>query len=199
MTSWLRGTRPHLPTKRSAPFLQPPQLTAAPPVRGSGSRRGGAIDTILPPQFGFFSGRFRSDVVVEGACFGFPDVLIEDDADDDVLKAAGPAADADAIALAQVAIWFGVAAVDVHLPALAGALGFRTRLEEAGDIEPDVQADGALAQTRISTFPLARSDFTNASVSLSLFWFWRYCSSCGRTSSSGTVRPACFSATLMMW
>ena len=26
-----------------------------------------------------------------------------------------------------------------------------------------------------------------------------YCSTCGRTSSSGTVRDGCFSATLMMW
>lgn len=125
-------------------------------------------------------------------------MLVEDDADDDVLEPAGPAADADAVSLAQVAVRLGVAAVDVDLPALTGTLGFRPRLEEAGDIEPDVQPD-VVVQTRISTFPLARSDFTNASVSLSLFWSWRYCSSRGRTSSNGTVRSGCFSATLMMW
>ena len=171
----MRGTRPHLPTKRSAAFLEPPQLTAASPVGGAGSRGGSPIETILPAHVSFFRGGFRCDVVVERAGFGFPDVLFEDDADDDVLKPAGPAADADAVAFAQVAVRFGVAAVDVYLPALTGALGFRTRLEQAGDIEPDVQPD-AVVQTRISTFPLARSDFTNASVSLSLFWFCRYCS-----------------------
>jgi hypothetical protein len=62
-----------------------------------------------------------------------------------------------------------VGAVDVHFAAFAGALGLRPCLEQAGDVEPDVQAN-ALAQTRISTLPLARRAFTNASVWVSRFW-----------------------------
>ena len=47
----------------------------------------------------------------------------------------------DAIALAEGAVRLGVITVDLHLAALAGALGFRPRLIEARDVEPDVQAD----------------------------------------------------------
>ena len=86
-------------------------------------------------------------------------MLFEDDADDDVLEAAGAAADAEAIAFAHDAVRFGVLAVDVDLAALAGALGFRARLEQARDVEPDVQPDRCrlTTQMQISTLPLARS------------------------------------------
>ena len=50
------------------------------------------------------------------------------------------AADADAVAFAQRAVRLGVLAIDRHLAALARALGFRARFEEARDIQPDVQA-----------------------------------------------------------
>ncbi len=47
--------------------------------------------------------------------------------------------DADTVALADIAVRFGAFAVDVNLAALTRALGFRTRLEQAADVEPDVE------------------------------------------------------------
>ena len=125
-------------------------------------------------------------------------MVVDDDADDDVLVAAEGAADAEPIAFANRAVRFGGLAVDVDLAALAGALGFRSRLEQARDIQPDVETNNRLAQMKISTLPLAFSDSTKACVCTWRFWPSRYCSSCGRTSSSATVCAVCFSATLMM-
>lgn len=91
-------------------------------------------------------------------------MIVDDDADDDVLVTAEGPADAKAIAFAYGAVGFGGLAVDVDLSAFAGALGFRSRLEQARDVEPDVQTN-RVAQIKISTLPLAFSDSTNACVS----------------------------------
>ena len=100
-------------------------------------------------------------------------MLLEDDADDDVLKTAEATADADAITFADEPVRLGVIAVDVDFAAFAGALGLRPGLEQAGDVEPDVQTNGvgpstSSPQIRISTLLFARSAFTNACVSLLL-------------------------------
>ena len=167
------------------------------PVRcpcGSGGR---LVDAVDPPHLDFFRRGLRRDVVVQHLGFGLLHVIVDDDADDDVLVTAEGPADAKAIAFAYGAVGFGGLAVDVDLAAFAGALGFRSRFEQARDVQPDVQSN-RVAQIKISTLPLAFSDSTNACVCCWRFWPSRYCSSCGRTSSSGTVRDADFSATLMM-
>ena len=87
-------------------------------------------------------------------------MLIDHDADDDVLDAAVAAADADAIAFAEHAVRLGVLAVDLDLAALARALGFRARLEQTRDVEPDVQANRRRSrQIRISILPLVLRPF----------------------------------------
>ena len=91
-------------------------------------------------------------------------MLIESDADDHVLVAAERPGDADAVAFADRTVRFGVLAVDVDLPAFTRALGFRTRLEQAGDVEPDVETD-RVAHIRMSIFAFAFSALTNACVS----------------------------------
>jgi len=68
-------------------------------------------------------------------------MIVNDDADDDVLMAAVRTANANAIAFADGAIRFGGLAVDVDLSALARTLGFRSRLEETRDIQPDVETN----------------------------------------------------------
>ena len=85
----------------------------------------GAVDALHPPHLDFFGGRLGRHVVIERAGLGFLDVLIDQDADDDVLEAAEAAADADAVAFADGAVRLGVVAVHFDLAALAGALGFR--------------------------------------------------------------------------
>jgi hypothetical protein len=91
-------------------------------------------------------------------------MLIEDDADDDVLVAAERPRDAEAVALTHGPVRLGVLAVDLHLSAFARALGLGARPEQAGDVEPDVETDG-VAQIRISIFAFAFSASTNACVS----------------------------------
>ncbi len=155
------------------------------------------VDAIEAAHLDFLGRRLGRDVVVQHLGFRLLHVIADDDADDDVLVAAEGPADAKPVAFADGTVGFGGLAVDVDLSALAGALGFRSRLEQARDVQPDVQTN-RLAQIKISTLPLAFSDSTNACVCCCRFWPSRYCSSCGRTSSSGTVRDADFSATLMM-
>ena len=62
----------------------------------------------------------------------------------------------------------GMLAVDLHLAALTRALGFRSRLEETRDVEPDIETNASAAvvtdQIRISILPLALRPFTKAWV-----------------------------------
>ena len=55
-------------------------------------------------------------------------------------ETAGPG-DLDHVTGANLAMGLGGLPVDVHLAALAGLLGFRTRLEEARDVEPRVESN----------------------------------------------------------
>src|SRR6266545_3267506 len=120
------------------------------PVGGPGRACRRLIDAIEAPHLDFLGGGLRRDVVVQHLGFGLLDVIVDDDADDDVLVAAEGPADAKTIAFADGAVGFGGLAVDVDLSALAGALGFRSRLEEARDVQPDVETN-LLAQIKIST------------------------------------------------
>jgi len=203
MTSWLRGTDDDDTVVHSSGRLDSLALLVfsdfPPPAPVGGACRacGRLVDAIEAPHLDFLGRRLGRDVVVQHLGFRLLHVLVDDDADDDVLVAAEGPLDAKAVAFADGAVGFGGLVVDVDLSALAGALGFRSRLEEARDVEPDVETN-RVAQMKISTLPLAFSVSTNACVCSWRFWPSRYCSSCGRTSSSGTVRDADFSATLMM-
>ena len=152
-------------TRSSAAFFDPPQLTATTAIGSTGCSRRGVVDAIDTPHLDLLGRWLRGHVVVERSRFGLLDVLIEHDADDDVLMASLTACDADAIAFADRAVRLRRAVIHLHLAAFACALGFRARLEEAGDVQPDVEAK-ALAhdQIRISTLPFERSPLTNASV-----------------------------------
>src|SRR5688572_21735553 len=131
--------KPFSPQPRSSiTLLELADLAATAPVGGTGSLSGGAIDTLHPAHLRFLRRRLRGHIVIEGARFPLLDVLIDEDADDEVLVASEAAADADAIAFAHGAIRLGVIAVDVDLSALAGPLRFGPRLEQAGDVQPDV-------------------------------------------------------------
>jgi len=92
-------------------------------------------------------------------------MLVQHNADDHVLVTSEGPADAKAIAFPNDAMRLGVLAVDFDLAAFAGALGFRAGLEEAGDIQPDVEAN-VVAHMRISIFAFAFSVVTNAWVSV---------------------------------
>ena len=70
-------------------------------------------------------------------------MLIDEDADDDVLIAPEATADSQAVALADEPVGPGMLAVDVDLAALARPLCLRARLEQAGDVEPHVDAHRA--------------------------------------------------------
>ena len=71
-------------------------------------------------------------------------MLIQNNPNDDVLVATERTGDADAVALADRAVGLGVFAVDLHFAALARTLGLRARLEQAGDIQPDVEANAVV-------------------------------------------------------
>ena len=73
------------------------------------------------------------------------------------------ATDAESVAVAEDAVRFRMLAVDLDLSAFTRTLGFRARLEQAGDVEPDVEAD-RVAHMSMSTLALAFSVSTNASV-----------------------------------
>jgi hypothetical protein len=64
-----------------------------------------------------------------------------------LLAAVGPA-QLNAIADSQLAMRLAALTVDLDLPALAGALRFRSCLVETGDIQPDIQPNGSGVQTR---------------------------------------------------
>jgi hypothetical protein len=69
-------------------------------------------------------------------------VLFGDRPDHDSLPPPERASDADDVAHMDLAMGPGGATVDLDLPALAGALRFRSRLEQAGDVEPDIEPYG---------------------------------------------------------
>ena len=75
---------------------------------------------------------------------GLLHVLVDEDAHDDVLMAAEAAIDADAVAFAQGAVRLGVLAVHLDLAAFAPALGLRSRLVQAGHVEPGVHTHRAI-------------------------------------------------------
>ena len=89
----------------------------------------GSIDAIRTAHLHFFRRWLRCHVIVQHARFGFLDVLIQDDPDDDVLVTTEWTGDADAVALADRAVRLGVFAVDLHFAALTRTLGLRARLE----------------------------------------------------------------------
>ena len=71
---------------------------------------------------------------------GFLDVLFDGHADDHVLMPSEAAIDPEAVAFADQAMRFRAVAIHLYVTALARALGFRARLEEARDVEPGIEA-----------------------------------------------------------
>src|SRR5262249_58387742 len=98
-------------------------LAATPPIGCAGGLRCRAVHALQPPDLDLFGAGLRCHVVIEDAGFGFLDVLIDHDPDDDVLSPAEGSADREAIALPNHSMGLGVLAVHVDLPAFAGALG----------------------------------------------------------------------------
>src|SRR5688572_4118092 len=140
MTSWLRGTA--YPTPRaSLLFLEAPDSASPAAIRRAGGLRRRAVDPLHPAHLDLCLARLRGHVVEQHTCLRLLDVLIDGDPDDDVLMAAEAAADANAIAFADEAVRLGVFVVDDDLAAFARALGLRAGLEQAGDVEPDVNPD----------------------------------------------------------
>jgi hypothetical protein len=143
--------RPRQRRSSLGPFFRFPDFSP-PALVGAGCCRGGAIDPIHATHFDFFRRWFRGAVFVERARVGLPDVRVQDAADDDRLMTAEAAADGDRVAFADGAVRLGVFAVYFDLAALTRALGFRTCLEQAGDVQPDVQANRRRLQVPGSTF-----------------------------------------------
>ena len=125
-------------------------------------------------------------------------MLVDHDPDDDVLVAAEGAADADAIAFANDAVRLGVLAVDLDLPALARTLGLRARLEQAGDVQPDVEADARRSHEDVDLRFCLQGVDERFGLRLAVL-IRQVLLDLRLASSSGTTRAACFSATLMMW
>ena len=82
----------------------------------------------------------RRDVLVELARLRLGQVLVGERLDDHLLPPSAGARDGQPVAGPQLTVRLGRAlAVDLDLSAVAGPLRFRAGLEEAGDIEPDVE------------------------------------------------------------
>ncbi len=86
----------------------------------------------------------RRGVLVQQARLRLREVALGRRPDDDALAAPERPGDFDRIARLHFAMRFGRLAVEVHLAALDGALGLGPRLEEARDVEPDVEAEGVV-------------------------------------------------------
>ena len=100
-----------------------------------------SIDAFHTAHLQFFSRRLRRHVVIQHVRFGLLDVLVQDDPDDDVLVTSERTRDADAVAFPHVAVGLRMFGVDLHFATLTRTLGFRTCLEEAGDVQPHVETN----------------------------------------------------------
>src|SRR5436853_7292160 len=112
MTSWLRGTANPDGSAVLGFALRPPDVAAAPAVRRAGGLRCRAVDALDAPHLDFFRGRLGRHVVVEDARLGLLHMLIEDDADEDVLVAAERPRDPEAVSFVKEAMRFGLLPVD---------------------------------------------------------------------------------------
>ena len=181
-----------MPNAQSPRLLETAQLAAAPPVGRAGGAGRGAIRAVDAPGFDLFGGGLRGGVVVERARFHFFtcwSITMRTMTSwwrpwPRVIRTRSPSR-SDAIRL-------GAPAVHGDLAAFTRAFGLGPGLEQARDVEPDVQPNRvAHDQIRISIFPLAFNPLTNASVCCSRFCRSRYCSSCGLLRREGRcVAPA---------
>jgi hypothetical protein len=89
-----------------------------------------------------FSRGCGRDIVVECPCPRLLDVVFRKFANDDALPAAERSTDLQFVAWSNLSMGFSGLAVDVNFAALAGFLRFRSRFEEAGDVEPEIEAHG---------------------------------------------------------
>jgi len=136
MTSWLRGT--------SRSFLDAAKLPPLPAIGCAGGMSRRSIRALDAPYFDLLGRRLRRHIVVEHLRLRLFDMIVEDDANDDVLVTAEWPADAEPIAFADDPVWFGGLPVDVDLAGLTGAFGFRAGLEQARHVEPDVKPNGVV-------------------------------------------------------
>ena len=82
----------------------------------------------------------RRDILVKFARRGLGDVLLGDRPHDHALSSPMRARDVNDLTNADVAMWFGALAADVNLSAPARLLRVRAGLEQAGDVEPLIEA-----------------------------------------------------------
>ena len=102
-----------------------------PDERGSQTRH--------PQQLDFLGTGLRRHVLVEESRFGLGNVLLGEPLYDHFLPPSERTGDLELIAFLEVAVRLRSLAVQIDLPALAGLLGLRARLEEAGDIQPHIE------------------------------------------------------------
>src|SRR5688500_17703101 len=147
MTSWLRGTAHRSSGSRirdsgsgtrdpgsgtrdpdsggSLALFETADFTPSAAIRRAGGLCGRAVHAFEATRLDLLGRGLWRHVVVEDARLGLLHMLVDEDADNDVLDAAVAAAEAYAVAFADGAVRPGVLAIDFHLAAFAGALGFR--------------------------------------------------------------------------
>ena len=117
-----------------------PTAFAAFALVGDGGRAGEAAGAKQIAHELFFRRGRRRDVLVERARVGFGDVGVGERLHEDLLPASAGTRDLEPVARLQLAMRLRRAlAVHLDLPALAGALRFGAGLEQARDVEPDVE------------------------------------------------------------
>lgn len=93
-----------------------------------------------PSNFDLFSCRRGRDVLVEFARERLLEMALREATHDDALAASEWPGDFELVARPNLAMGFRGLTVDIDLAALARFLRFRSRFEQAGDVEPDVEA-----------------------------------------------------------
>lgn len=113
-----------------------------------GPRTGSPL-TLESPKFDFFTRGEGSCIVVKGPRLGLGDVSFGESTHRERLFPAERAANDDGVAGFDVPVRLGRHTIDVDLAAAARFLRFRSSLEEARDVKPDIKSLELIHQTNI--------------------------------------------------
>ena len=116
-------------------------MTLRPPIQTLGRLLRGSKQAFESPCLDLVRRRRRCQVVVQFAGRSFRDMRVGHATDQNPLFPATGPGDDELVTDANVTMRLGDDAVDDDPTDLAFTLGFRARLEEAGDIEPDIETD----------------------------------------------------------